>query len=192
MKYQLVALWAICGLAHAEGPLIGFEFEAERNNGSGIRNNAVDIVPGWEFSEKSPISRVELLIERNRDNRADGDGITAKENKLFVRIRHDGDINDSLGYYIRGGVGRSFNQERDFNFAYVEPGIEYKFAPRWGWTLAFRDVDSIDAVGGQHVRKLLTGPSLDLDERNELEVRYIRGRGDEDLTAWAVEYVHKF
>ena len=74
----------------------------------------------------------ELLIERNADNGADADGLIAKETKLFVRIRRDGDFTDTLGYYIRGGVGRSFNNQRNFSFAYLEPGLESMSAPRPG------------------------------------------------------------
>ena len=93
MIYRVIAiaLWLICGVARAEGPLVGLEFESEKDNRSGITNHAVDIVPGWEFSEKSLISRIELLIEGNQDTRADANGVTAKENKLFLRIRRDGD-----------------------------------------------------------------------------------------------------
>src|SRR5690349_17052935 len=124
MKYSVLtlALTLSCGVAQAAGPLVGFEFESERNNNSGITNHAVDIVPGWEFPAENIINRVELLIERNQDNRAEADAALAKENKLFVRFRHDGEIADNLDYYIRGGVGRSYNNDRNFNFAYVEPG----------------------------------------------------------------------
>lgn len=194
MKYRVIAiaLWLICGVARAEGPLVGLEFESEKDNRSGITNHAVDIVPGWEFSENSLISRVELLVEKNQDTRADADGVLAKENKLFVRIRHDGDFTDTLGYYIRGGVGRSFNNQRNFNFAYIEPGIEYKFTQKWAWLVAFRDTNSIDSVRGRHVRQFRTGPSVDLDKNNELEFLYAKGNGDADLTSWVFEYVHRF
>jgi len=194
MKYQVIAaaLALACGLARAEGPLIGIEFESEKNSGSGIRNRAVDIVPGWEFSDKNFINRVELLIDRNEDARADSDGVLAKGNKLFVRIRHDGEFNDTLGYYVRGGVGRSFDNQHGLNFAYVEPGIEYKLAQNWEWTLAIRESNSIDGTAGQHVTQLRTGPALDIDKHNELEFLYTRGHGDEKLASWVLEYIHRF
>jgi hypothetical protein len=194
MKYQAIAiaLCLVCGVARAEGPLLGLEYESEKDNNSGIRNNAVDIIPGWEFSDKSLISRVELIIERNKDSGADADGELAKANKLFVRLRHDGDFTDTLGYYVRGGVGRSFNNERDFNYAYVEPGIEYKFAEKWAWAVAVRETNSIDSTSGQRLTQFRTGPSFDWDKNNELELVYIKGSGDENLTSWALEYVHKF
>jgi hypothetical protein len=194
MKYRVIALafWVICGVARAEGPLVGLEFESEKNNKSGITNHAVDIVPGWEFSEKNLINRVELLIERNKDTSADADGVTAKENKLFLRIRHDGDFTDTLGYYIRGGIGRSFNNERNFNYAYIEPGIEYKFAEKWAWLAALRETNSIDSTDGHRITQFRTGPTFDLDKSNELEFLYVKGNGDASLTSWVVEYVHKF
>ena len=194
MKCQVIAiaLWVVCGIARAEGPLVGLEFESEKNNKSGITNHAVDIVPGWEFPEKNLINRVELLIERNQDTRADADGVLAKENKLFVRIRHDGDFTDTLGYYIRGGVGRSFNNQRSFNYAYIEPGIEYKFSEKWAWLVALRETNSIDSVSGQHIAQFRTGPSFDLDKTNEFEFLYVKGNGDASLTSWVVEYVHRF
>lgn len=187
-----IALALICGVARAEGPLLGFEFESEKNNDTGIANLGVQLVPGWAFSEQSLISRVELLIDRNQDTSSDAGEALAKENKLFVRIRHEGHVSGTFGYYIRGGVGRSFNNRRNFNFAYVEPGIEYKFTRRWAWIVAFRETDSIDGVSGQHIAQFRTGPSFDLDANNEFEIRYAKGSGDARLTSWAFEYVHKF
>ena len=79
-----------------------------------------------------------------------------------------------------------------FNYAYIEPGLKYLFNEKWEWTLAFREINSIDGTGGQHVRKYITGPSFSLDKNNELEFRYIKGYGDKDLKSWQVGYTHKF
>jgi hypothetical protein len=192
MKYGLIVFSLFCGLARAEGPMIGLEFESERDNRSGMTNHAVTVIPGWEFSEKNLINRVELLIERNEDTGPDSSGAIAKENKLFLRVRHDGEFGDNFGYYIRGGAGRSFNNDRHYNFAYIEPGVEYKFAPKWAWTVAYREINAIDSMSGQHVGKLITGPSFDLSKNNEFEFRYVRGHGDKDLTSWLFEYVHRY
>lgn len=192
MKYLVIVLWLVCSAARAAGPLVGLEFESEKNNDSGIINHAVDIVPGWEFAEDSFINRIELVIDRNQDAKADDTGVIAKENKLFLRIRHDGDFSDTLGYYVRGGIGRSFNNQRSFNFAYIEPGIEYKLTHKWAWTVALRETNSIDGTSGHHVTQLRTGPSLDLDKNNEFEFLYVKGNGDANLTSWVFEYVHKF
>ncbi|MEY4591990.1 MAG: hypothetical protein RIR18_885 [Pseudomonadota bacterium] len=192
MKYVLIFIALICGNAFAEGPRIGVEFESEKDNKSGLTNQALTVIPGWEFSEESLINRVELLLERNQDTSADSRGVTAKENKLFLRFRHDGDISESFGYYIRGGFGRAYNDTRSFNYAYVEPGVEYKITHQWAWTVAYREINSIDGLTGEHVGKFITGPSFDLDAHNEFELRYVKGEGDRSVKALVFEYVHKY
>ncbi len=194
MKHRLtaLALWLVCGPARAAGPLVGLEFEAEKNNDNGITNHAVEMVAGWEFPEKSFINRVELLIQRNQDARADADGLRAKENKLFVRIRHDGRLTDALDYYILVGIGRSFNNEGSFNYAYAEPGIEYKLRQNLAWTMAIREINSIDSASGRHITQLRTGPGVVYGKGNELQFLYVKANGDANLSAWVLEYIHKF
>lgn len=192
MKYWIFLAAACCGIVHAEGARVGLEFESEKDNKTGIINHAVTFAPGWEFSEENLINRLELLLEGNRDNRADSDGIRARENKIFVRFGHDGELSENFAYYLRGGLGRSYNNQRSFNFAYVEPGVEYKLSHQWTWTVAFRQIDSIDSADGQHVGKIITGPSFDLNKNNELEFRYVKGNGDKDIKSVVVEYVHKY
>lgn len=192
MRYLgLVVLFAY-GAAHAGGARIGLEYESEKDNKTGMMNDAVTVKPGWEFSEDSLISLVELLIDRNEDANADRNGLRARETKLFVRLRHNRNVNKSIGYYIRGGVGRSINNQQNFNYAYIEPGLKYTFNEKWEWTLAFREINSIDGTDGRHVQKYITGPSFSLDKSNELEFRYIKGYADKDLKSWQVGYTHKF
>jgi hypothetical protein len=192
MKYSALALLFVCGVAQAGGAQIGLELESEKDNRSGLTNHAVTLSPGWEFSEESPISRVELLLEHNEDTKANSDGVTAHENKFFVRVRHDGELSDRLDYYVRGGIGRSNNNEHNFNYAYVEPGMEYKLSEHWEWTVSYREINSIDGTSGQHVGEIHFGPSFDMDKNNEFELRYVRGHGDKSLTTWEFEYAHKY
>jgi len=192
MKYLgLVALFAY-GAAHADGGRIGLEYESEKDNKTGMMNDAVTVKPGWEFSEDSLINLVELLIDRNQDAGADSNGFRARETKLFIRLRHNRNFNESIAYYIRGGAGRSINNQQNFNYGYIEPGLKYRFNEKWEWTLAFREINSIDGTDNQHVRKYLTGPSYSLDKNNELELRYIKGYGDKNLESWQVGYTHRF
>ena len=192
MKYLGLAILFAYGAAHADGARIGLEYESERDNKTGMMNDAVTVKPGWEFSKESLINLVELLIDRNQDANADSDGLRARETKLFIRLRHNRNFNESIGYYVRGGVGRSINNQQNFNYAYVEPGLKYKFNEKWEWTLAFRKINSIDGTDGQRVRKYITGPSFGLDKNNELEFRYVKGYGDKDVKSWQVGYTHKF
>ena len=131
-------------------------------------------------------------MEGNRDISTDSNGIKAKENKLFLRLRHDGDLSENFAYYVRGGVGRAYNATHSYNYAYIEPGGEYKLTQQWAWTVAYREINAIDGTPGQHIGKFMTGPSFDMNKNNEFEARYVRGNGDKEVTAWILEYVHKY
>jgi hypothetical protein len=188
---SLLALF-VCGSAQSEGWRLGIEYELEKDRRTGIRNHAVTAKPGWEFAKDSPVNLVELLIDRNEDATADDDGVRAKETKLFLRVRHNRNLTAHISYYIRGGVGRSFNNQRDFMYGYVEPGLKYELTERWEWTFAVRFINALDGMDGQRVRKYITGPSFALTPRDEVEFRYVRGSGDKDVWSWAVGYVRRF
>jgi hypothetical protein len=192
LKCLGLAILFACGAAHAEGARIGLEHESEKDNKTGMMNRAFTLKPGWEFPKDSPINLVELLIDRNQDDKADGDGIRARETKLFVRLRHGRKLTDATAYYVRGGVGRSINNQDNFSYAYIEPGLKYEINRRWEWTVALREINSIDGTDGQRVTKIITGPSFSFDKNNELEVRYVRGYRDKDVQSWQIGYTHKF
>lgn len=194
MNKYLFGLSAIIfsGCVMADGPRVGVEFETENDNRSGVKNQALTVIPGWDFASENLINRVELLIERNRDLTADATGVYPKENKLFLRLRHNGNLSQDFGYYIRGGIGRAFNSEADYNFYYIEPAVKYKQNPKLSWVMAYRDIHALDKTTGKNVGKALFGPSYDFDKNNGVELRYVKGSGDKDVTAWIFEYVHKF
>jgi hypothetical protein len=191
---ELAGLLGVCACAsaYAEGPRLSLELETERDRRSGIRSYAVSAKPGWEFSRGSPINLVELLVERSEDAERDELGFRERETKLFLRIRHVGQLTAKATYYIRGGVGRNLNNERDFTYANVEPGLKYELTDRWEWSFGVRFTDAIDGTDGQRVRKYITGPSYAFDKANEVELRYARGSGDKDLTSWSIGLVHRF
>lgn len=192
MKYLGLVVLLACGAARADGARIGVEYESEKDDKTGMMNYGITVKPGWEFSEDSLVNLAELLIERDQDADADSNEVRAKETKLFIRLRYNRNFDERVGYYIRGGVGRSINNQQDFNYGYVEAGLKYKFNEKWEWILGAREINSIDGTDGQHVRKYLTGPSFSLDKNNELELRYIKAYGDKDLESWQVGYTHRF
>jgi len=181
-----------CASAYAEGPRLALELETEKDRRSGIRSYAVSAKPGWEFAPSSPINLVELLIERSEDSDRDELGFRERETKLFLRVRHSGSLTEHASYYIRGGIGCNFNNERDFTYANIEPGLKYELSERWEWTFGLRSIDAIDGTAGQRVRKYITGPSYAFSKANEVELRYSRGTGDKDLTSWSLGFTHRF
>ena len=192
MKRVAFVLFVACGVAHAEGARVGFEYEAEKDRKTGVMNDAFTLKPGWELPRGSPLDLVELLIDRNRDRRADSEGVRERETKLFVRLRHSGNLTGNLAYYIRGGIGRSMNNQDDFTYVYIEPGLKYEISPRWEWTAGLREGNSIDGTEGERFGKFITGPSFSFDKNNEVELRYVRAFRDKDARAWQIGYTHRF
>ena len=192
MRFLGLMLLFACGTVYGAGARLGFEYEREKDRQSGISSDAVTAEFGWDFEKDSLINSVELSVERNRDSEADTDGFRERETKVFVRLRHSHMLTKYVGYYLRGGVGRSFNNERDFSYAYIEPGLQVDFLDCWEWKAGMRHIDSIGSSDGQLVREFQTGPTYKFDKRNEVEIRYIRGRGDKDFKAWSIGYSFKF
>ena len=188
---RLATLLLACGVAHAEGPRLGVELEREKDRTTRAASNQVSLEPGWDFAKDAVIDRAELLIQRTRDAQPDNDGDHARKTRVFARLRHSGKLTEALTYYVRGGVGRSFNSERDFTYGYVEPGLTYELG-RWEWTFGWRAMDALHGVDGRRSRKIITGPSYNVDVRNEIELRYTRTSGDERSHSWGVAYVRKF
>ena len=187
----IVLSLSVAAAAHAQGPLIGVEIERERDRDAGTNSHAVTLKPGWRFAEGGVIDRIELLIEREIAEK-DADGERERATRIFLRARHSGNLSQTLKYYVQGGVGRNFNNERDFSYAYIEPGLRYQLGERWEWTLGLREIAAIDGRDGERVHKLVVGPTFKLAPGHDIEVHYMRSTGDKHQHAWSIEYERKF
>lgn len=187
-----IVLLLVGASAHAEGFRLGLDYEFERDRERDVRTHQVSVKPGWEFAKGSPIDLVEFLIERSQDANTGNDGVRERETKVLLRLRHSGNWTDRLGYYIQGGIGRSFHSERNYTYATVEPGVKYQFNSRWDLKVGLRHRDAIDGADGERVTKLISQLSFALTPRDELELQVSRGKGDKDLWALGVGYVRQF
>lgn len=190
-------------------PRIAFEYEQEKNTAAygSTPNTAISVFPGIQWKgDARPlgfINRAELMLEGNQDNQSWGtqqSGSVGKttEAKVGIRIRTDGDFNDTWGYYVRGLVGQSFNNEQNFNFWYIEPALKTKFNDTWSWTTSYRVVRTFSHEANTADRnKFRIGPNIDFDKNNALEIRYVLAtdpNNNDKLRSRAavLELVHKF
>jgi hypothetical protein len=186
-----LVLAALPGAAYAQGFQIAGEFEYLKYSDTGISNQAFSVIPGWRFPDDRFLSRVELLLEGNQDSRAVPGGVRFTENKAFLRLRHSGDVTDKLGYYVRGGLGHSWNNERNFNYGYVEPALEYSFHEHLDGVIGYRQTNAVDGTPGQRLGEIRAGPDWNISAHHSLEFRYVRGHGDVRETTWVLEYVYR-
>ena len=190
---------------------ITYEFEHEKNTAAygSTPNNAVSLFPGVQWKgDARPlgfITRAELMLEGNQDHGKFGTGATGNttETKMGVRLRSDGEIAGRWGYYVRGLVGQSWNNERNFTYWYVEPALKTDLGDvtkGLSWTTSYRvvrtfDRDSVTKEADRN--KLRFGPNYDWDSKNGVEFRYVLAtdpNNDDKLRsrAFVAEYVHKF
>ena len=192
-------------------PRITFEYESETNTAAygSTPNTAVSVFPGIQWKgDARPlgfITRAELMLEGNQDHAKLGTGATdnTTETKMGIRIRSDGDITGRWGYYVRGLIGQSWNNERNFSYWYIEPALKTDLGDvvkGLSWTTSYRvvrtfDRDSITRTNDRN--KVRFGPNYDFDPKNGMELRYVLARdpnNNEELRskAWVIEYIHKF
>lgn len=210
-----VALAVSASIAHADSTLFGgqprmtFEYEQEKNTAEygNTPNTAVSVFPGIQWKETDPnrplgfITRAEFMIEGNQDHMKWGTqtvGGNTTETKYGIRLRTDGSFDKTWGYFVRGLVGQSFNNERNFSYWYLEPGLKTKLNDTWSWTTSYRVVRAIDRSAKDADRnKLRIGPNVDFDKNNGMEFRYVyvtdpNNSNQHRANAYLMEYIHKF
>lgn len=216
MKKLLLILSLFALTAQAETllggqPRVTLEYEHEKNTAAygSTPNTAVSVFPGIQWKgDARPlgfITRAELMLEGNQDHAKLGTGATGNttEVKMGVRLRSDGEIAGRWGYYVRGLVGQSWNNERNFSYWYVEPALKTDLGDvvkGLSWTTSYRvvrtfDRDSITREADRN--KFRIGPNYDWDAKNGVELRYVRAsdpnnHGELRSKAVVVEYIHKF
>lgn len=192
-------------------PRITFEYEHEKNTDAygSTPNTAVSIFPGIQWKGNARplgfITRAELMLEGNQDHGKLGNSGTGNttETKMGVRLRSDGEIAGRWGYYVRGLVGQSWNNEQNFTYWYIEPALKTDLgdvAKGLSWTTSYRVVRTFnrsEEYKSADRNKIRFGPNYDFDSKNGVELRYVLAtdpNNDDKLRsrAFVAEYVHKF
>ena len=158
-------------------------------------SNSLTLVPGLSFKD-SFIHKVDVLIEAERENEIE-DGVNEKTHvkKLALRLKKNFELNDSWALFVRGLVGREWNTLENFNYSYVDTGIHYEYGA-FGLMAGLRFQRTLDGTAGHDRNKFRFGPSYELDDHHEVELRLIRAWNVQtrkrDSDALIVEYTYKF
>lgn len=174
------------------GYRLGFEYEAEKEKASGAWSDTGYIIPAFTIRDNALIDRVELLLGYSQP-RAANEGAGAS--KAFgVRIHKNIPLADNVKAFVRAAVGHNYMPKgaADFNWGYIEPGIEVKLNHTFGFAVSDRLQNSVDGTKGQRVNSVRVGPNIEFNEQNELELRYISTTGDYESDSVMAEYVLKF
>jgi hypothetical protein len=176
-------------------PSLGFEFEHQKMAFGAGHANSLTLVPGLSFKD-SFIHKVDVLIEAERENEIE-DGVNEKTHvkKLALRLKKNFELDDSWALFVRGLVGREWNTLENFNYSYVDTGIHYE-SGAFGFMAGWRFQRTLDGTVGHDRNKFRFGPSYELDDHHEVELRLIRAWNVQtrkrDSDALIVEYTYKF
>ena len=176
-------------------PSLGFEFEHQKMAFGAGHANSLTLVPGLSFKD-SFIHKVDVLIEAERENEIE-DGVNEKTHvkKLALRLKKNFELDDSWALFVRGLVGREWNTLENFNYSYVDTGIHYEYGA-FGFMAGWRFQRTLDGTVGHDRNKFRFGPSYELDDHHEVELRLIRAWNVQtrkrDSDALIVEYTYKF
>ena len=176
-------------------PSLGLEFEHQKMAFGAGHANSLTLVPGLNFKDGF-IHKVDVLIEAERENEIE-DGVNEKTHvkKLALRLKKNFELNDSWALFVRGLVGREWNTLENFNYSYVDTGIHYEYGA-FGFMAGLRFQRTLDGTVGHDRNKFRFGPSYELDDHHEVELRLIRAWNVQtrkrDSDALIVEYTYKF
>ena len=176
-------------------PSLGLEFEHQKMPFGAGHSNALTLVPGLSFKD-SFIHKVDVLIEAERENEIE-DGVNEKTHvkKLALRLKKNFELDDRWALFVRGLVGREWNTLENFNYSYVDTGIHYEVGA-FGLMGGLRFQRTLDGTAGHDRNKFRFGPSYEIDEHHEIELRFIRAWNVQtrklDSDALIAEYTYKF
>ena len=176
-------------------PSLGLEFEHQKMAFGAGHANSLTLVPGLSFKD-SFIHKVDVLIEAERENEIE-DGVNEKTHvkKLALRLKKNFELDDSWALFVRGLVGREWNTLENFNYSYVDTGIHYEYGA-FGFMAGLRFQRTLDGTVGHDRNKFRFGPSYELDDHHEVELRLIRAWNVQtrkrDSDALIAEYTYKF
>jgi hypothetical protein len=154
-------------------PQVVYEIEHEKAADKSGHANSVTLYPGIRWKE-GWINELEVMLKYEREAEAGSQGFEiAHERALGVRVRSIVHFTDNFGGFFRGLIGRRFQPEPSYTYAYVEPALTYKLEPL-DWYTGYRFVRAIDGSSGRDYDQWRMGPGWDINEHNEIELRITR------------------
>lgn len=199
--------WSLCAavfltllnpLAMAEAllwggkPELGIEVEQERPAETGFTNRSITLTPSLVFANRG-IDRIDLLITGERERELDGTTLNASN--LGVRVKKAFPLTDDWGIYFRALAGHSFTPNDRYTYGYTDAAITYE-QDAIGFMVGLRVQRTLDGSQAHNVNKIRLGPSIDLGQHHEVELRWERAWNARtqarDSDSANIEYTYKF
>jgi hypothetical protein len=173
-------------------PELGIEVEQERPAQTGFANRSITLTPSLVFANRG-IDRIELLITGERERELDGTTLNASN--LGVRVKKAFPLTDDWGIYFRALAGHSFTPTDRYTYGYTDAAITYE-QDAIGFVVGLRVHRTLDGSQAHNVNKIRLGPSIELSQHHEVELRWERAWNARtqarDSDSANIEYTYKF
>lgn len=99
----------------------------------------------------------------------------------------------SLGWFnIRGAVGERFDDNNDFSYYAIEPGVRFDLNKEWAIISSYRYRDAFENDKTEETHRVKFGAEYSLSKTTYLEVSAARSWGDAQFNTFQVGYGFKF
>ncbi len=168
------------------------EVEQERPADSGGTNRSITLTPSLVFANRG-IDRIDLLITGEREQELDGTTLNASN--VGVRVKKAFPLTDDWGIYFRALAGHSFTPTDRYTYGYTDAAITYELEAL-GFMVGLRVQRTLDGSQAHNINKIRLGPSIDLGQHHEVELRWERAWNARtqarDSDSANIEYTYKF
>lgn len=172
---------------------LGVEYELEKGAHNAWQSSGVALLAGIRVAHRW-IDMVELEIQNDREHDNET-GERSSERKVGLRIRKDFPLGEDSKLVLRSLLGHASLGAERYAYYYVEPSFRYSVGPV-ELMAGYRLTRGIDAGSEHDLHKLRLGPSIDLGERSEIELRWARSwnmhTGQHVSDAYIAEYTWRF
>jgi len=173
-------------------PELGIEVEQERPAETGLTNRSITLTPSLVFANRG-IDRIDLLITGEREQELDGTTLNASN--LGIRVKKSFPLVADWGLYFRALAGHSFTPTDRYTYGYTDAAITYE-QDAIGFMVGLRVQRTLDGSQAHNVNKIRLGPSIDLGQHHEVELRWERAWNARtqarDSDSANIEYTYKF
>jgi len=194
-KFILVAGLLLSSAVMAESG-VNFEFERERGTKSpNTMENTVKVAP---FVKLDNGVKLDLQFGASRADGTTNGNNNPLENSIEARAQKMFDVAPSLKLGARVSVGEKFNgtnsagKTTDFAYYTVEPKAQYALTDKLSALTSWRYRNSFSDTVNYQTRTWKAGFGYAVTKQDEVEVKYLRKRGDDNSNGVELAYTRSF
>jgi hypothetical protein len=194
-KFILVAGLLLSSAVMAES---GVQFEFERERGTQSPNTMENTIKVAPYVKLDNGVKLDLQFGGSRADGTVNGNNNALENSIEARAQKMWEVYPSLKLGARASVGEKFNGENaagkttDFAYYTVEPKAQYALTDKLSALTSWRYRNAFSNDVNYQTRTWKIGAGYAVTKQDEVEIKYLRKRGDDNTNGVELAYSRSF